>query len=224
MEKKKRVQFEDLPIPGVSLTTMDRLARSLADGLDKKTFSGKYAPVKAILKLAGAGVFLAASVAVPHLPRAVKPFLDNRDEYESWKRFNIPYLKRTLSRLENQKLVEIKEDKNQQIVEITDRGRKRLFRYSLDELSIKKPRHWDGTWRLISYDIPKSKEGSRTIFREYLRVWDFYPLHESTFFHAFPCEKEVEFLREYLGIGKYVRIFTVSKIENDAPFREFFGV
>ncbi|MGB9911012.1 MAG: hypothetical protein ACPLKP_00155 [Microgenomates group bacterium] len=64
----------------------------------------------------------------------------------------------------------------------------------------------------------------RKIFQFYLRKLGFFPLHQSLFLHAYPCEKEIEFLRSLLGIDKYVRIFVVSKIENDKPFKEFFDI
>ena len=111
-----------------------------------------------------------------------------------------------------------------QIVKITDAGRRRILKYSLNKLEIKKPKHWDGKWRLVSYDIPKDKYSRRDTFRAYLETWGFYPLQESVFLHAYPCEKEVGFLREYFGVGGEVRIFTVEEIEDDEPFREFFGV
>jgi DNA-binding transcriptional regulator PaaX len=77
---------------------------------------------------------------------------------------------------------------------------------------------------LVSYDIPGNLKALRKTFREYLCLWGFFPLHESVLLHAYPCEKQVEFLREYLGVGEYVRIFMVSKIENDRLFRDFFGI
>lgn len=64
----------------------------------------------------------------------------------------------------------------------------------------------------------------RNIFRDYLHAWGFYPLHESVFLHAYPCFKQVEFLREYLGISEYVRFFIVAKIENDSLFHDFFDL
>ena len=212
--------MEDLPLPK---TQIDYLAKVLTKQIDKEIFEKKYAKVADVLALVGAGAFLAASVAIPNLPRALRPFL-NSDEKRAWKRFNIPYLKRALERLEEQKLVETETKKGYQIIKITDRGRRRILKYALDKLEIKKPRPWDGKWRLISYDIPSDWKGRRTAFRDYLKAWGFYPLHESVYLHAYPCEKEVEFLREYLGVGKFVRIFIVEKIENDDLFRDFFGV
>lgn len=223
IKRKKKTRIEDLPLPKTEKSHIEDIAKTLSRQIDKEILRKKYTTVSAILKLVGIGAFLTASVAVPNLPRILKPLL-NENEYEVWKRFNIPYLKRTLKRLEKQKLVIVKEEGNLQVVEITDAGRRRILKYAIDELAVEKPKFWDRKWRLISYDIPtKSKELGK-IFREYLRAWGFYPLQESVFLHAYPCEKQVEFLREYLGIGECVRIFQVSAIENDKLFREFFGI
>lgn len=222
-KRKKRIRIEDLSLLKTEESHIKEIAQSLSKQIDQEILKKRYANATAILKLVGTGAFLAASIAIPNLPRILKPFL-KEDEYDVWKRFNIPYLKRTLKRLERQKLVVIKEDEKCQIVEITDAGRRRILKYALDELTIEKPKFWDNKWRLVSYDIPSNLKRLRQVFREYLCTWDFYPLHESVFLHAYPCIKQIVFLREYLGIGEYVRIFQVSKIENDTPFREFFGV
>lgn len=202
----------------------DELARILSRQIDKEIFDKKYAPAREILKLVGAGVFLAASIAMPNLPRAIKPFLINENEFEVWKRFNISYLKRTLRRLEKEKLIEFDEEHDMQVVKITESGKKRIVRFALDELEIKKPTIWDKRWRLISFDLPEKLTTERKIFVEYLRAWRFYPLHKSVYLHAYPCLKEIDFLREYLRISEYVRLFIVTSIENDDLFREFFGL
>ncbi len=221
--RKKKVRIEDLPLPKTEESHIAEIAKTLTKKIDREIFKEKYAYATAILKLVGMGAFLTASIAIPNLPRILIPFLQE-NEYEVWKRFNIPYLKRTLKRLERQKLVKIVEGEKYQIVEITDGGQRRILKYALDTLVIEKPKFWDNKWRMASYDIPNKLKRTRQVFREYLSAWGFYPLHESVFLHAYPCIKQVVFLREYLGLGEYVRIFQVSKIENDTPFREFFGV
>lgn len=207
-------------------TLLENISKTLAKQIDKEIFDKKYAPVKTVLILSGLGLFLGASVIMPNLPLALKPFLDHKrkQEYTAWKRFNIPYLKRTLSRLEKQKLVEISEDNNLQVVKITEAGKRRILKFAVDELAVEKPKIWDGRWTLVSYDLPSNIKNQRKILLEYLKAWGFYPLQESLFLHAYPCQKQIDFLRAYLGIGKFVRMFTVSKIENDKLFREFFGV
>lgn len=211
-------------IPLSSASYIQAISESLAKQIDKEIFKNTYAPIKQTLVLIGTGVFVAASIALPTLPMALRPFLDKPEERDVWKRFNIKYLKRTIERLEKQKLIHVGEKHGVQTVTITDSGRRRILRYALDELAIEKPKMWDGTWSLVSYDIPRPKEGLRNKFREYLQAWGFYPIQESVFLHAYPCLKEVSFLRDYLGIGEYVRLFTVTHIENDRLFREYFGV
>ncbi len=203
---------------------IDELAKILAKQIDAEIFERKYAPVREVLKLVGAGAFLAASVVAPGLPRALKPFRTDSEEYEAYKRFNIPYLKQNLKRLERQKLVEIDEEEGVQVIKITDAGRQKILRYALNELAVEKPKYWDGQWYLVSYDIPECFKEIRRAFQDYLKAWGFYPLHKSVYLHAYPCQDQIEFLREYFGVGKWVRIFTVTKIENDRSFRAFFGV
>lgn len=205
---------------------INQLAKTLTRQIDKEIFEKKYAPAKAVLKLVAAGAFIISAMVMPGLPLVLKPFIDEKrkEEYEIWKRFNIPYLKRTLLRLEKQKLVEITEKNNKQIVKITSHGKQKIIKMALDEITIEKPKVWDRKWRLISFDLPEKLVRERKRFVEYLRAWRFYPLHESVYLHAYPCLEQVEFLREYMNIGEYVRSFLVAKIENDQLFKDFFGI
>lgn len=222
--RKKKIRVEDHVLNPISDILLQNISKTLAKQIDKENFNKKYARVADILKLVGVGVFVAGSLVMPNLPLALKPFIRNNKDYEVWKRFNIPYLKRTLNRLEKQKLVEITEEDNLQIVKITEAGKRRILKFAIDELAVEKPKIWDGRWTLISYDLPSKLKNQRKIFLEYLKAWGFYPMQESVFLHAYPCQKQIDFLRAYLGFGEFVRLFTVSKIENDKPFREFFGV
>lgn len=200
------------------------LSQTLSKQVTEELRAKKYAGAKDVLELVGAGAFLAASLVAPKFSRVFKSLINDPDAPEPWRRFNIPYLKRTLQRLEKQKLVTIREDKGSSVVEITDSGRRKILKFSLNAIEIKAPRSWDRTWRLVSYDIPEEFANTRELISEYLKAWGFYELHKSVYLHAYPCEKEVLFLREYLKVGDYLRIFTVTKIENDQPFRDFFSV
>ncbi len=202
------------------------LSKTLAGQIKSDNFEKTFASTKEVLELVGMGVFVAASFAMPGFPRALKSYvnLQNLDAPEPWRRFNIKYLKRTLKRLEKQKLVAITESNGQQIVTITDHGRRKILKFSLDSVVIKQPKHWDGVWRLVSYDVPDEFYLLRRQIKEYLKAWGFYELHESAYLHAYPCEKEVEYLREYLGAGQYLRIIKAIEIENDKPFRDYFDV
>lgn len=201
------------------------IAKSLSRKITVDALTKKVAPALPILALVGAGAFLTASIAIPALPLVLKPFLNNGEDKRAWKRYNLDHLKRTLDRLEKRQLVNFDVSKNgEQIVTITKAGQTKLLRLALNETAIDKPKLWNGDWYLVSYDVPEDFKDKRQLLKEYLKAWGLYPLHESMYLHAYPCLKQVDFLREYLGIGQYVRVFVVRKIENDQVFREFFGV
>lgn len=220
---KPRKKYELLNNQLLTQASIDQLSKILLKQVDDQKFLQKYAKVEPVLKLIGAGMLLAGAIVAPSLPKALAPFFQE-NEYEAYKRFNIPYLKRTLERLEKEKLVETSEENGAQVIKITKTGKIKVLRYALDELAVEKPKNWSGNWWLLSYDLPKGTKTQANILREYLRAWGFYPLHESVFLHAYSCFKQIEFLREYLGLGEYLRVFKVSAIENDKLFRDFFGV
>ena len=197
------------------------LSRLLTTQLITKTLEDKYANSAFVLEMVGAGLLLGASLVAPNLPKLLKPLFNDR-ELEACRRFNIPRLRQTLKRLQRQKLVVISEKDGEQVVEITKAGRRRVIKESLDKLSVNKPRLWDGNWWLVSYDLPVSRRNEGAVIREYLSAWGFYPLHESLYLHAYPCAKQIEFLREYLRVGDFILVFKVAALENPQPFREFF--
>lgn len=212
-EKKKKGK---LPIPAEKI---DKIAKFLFKKMEDDLKERKFLGVKKILSLVGAEVLS----FLDWYPKNWA-YLKDPEAYEVTKRFNIPYLKRTLRRLEKQKLVEIKEKKGKQIVKITDAGRVKILKYAIDEIKLKAPKKWDGYWWLVSYDLPEKMARFRNILRHYFLSWGFYPLHESVYLHAYPCRDETTFLKEYLGIGEYIKIFKVQVLENDKIFKEFFGV
>lgn len=222
--RKKKIYVEHMTSIPINESLIEKISVSLAKQIARELLAKKYARAVDVLKLVGAGIFLAGAIVAPGLPIVLKPFIKKENEYELWKRFNIPYLKRTLHRLEKQKLVEIGDEQGMQVVKITQAGKRRILKFAIDELAVKKPNEWNGRWIIVSYDIPEDRKTLRKIFQEYLRVWGFYPLHKSVFLHAYPCEDHILFLREYLGVGEYVRILHVAKIENDTLFKKFFGL
>lgn len=222
--RKRKIEDFNLPIKNIEI-----IAQSLKKKLDAEARERKYAPAKEVLTLLAGGTLLAASLVMPGLSEGLKYFIHDdlrwsEKDKKEWKKYNHAYLAKTIKRLERQKLVEIEEEGNLQMVKITNRGRKRVLKYALEELEIKRPKMWNGKWYFVTYDIPKGKTWERNIFRDYLKKLEFYRFHESLYIHAYPCEDEIEFLREYLGLGKHVKLLVVNKIENDKPFREYFGI
>lgn len=221
--KREGNRIEKLPLSTAG--NLFNLSLSLKKRLDNDTTEIKSPSVKRILALLGLGAGLAIIAAAPGVGRLFLPRRKIREDYlKDFKETNFSYLERTLKRLEKEKLVRINEAGGKTIVSITTQGKRRILKYSLEDLRIKKPSHWDGRWTLISYDVPEKRAFIRDYLRRVLVHLGFYPFHKSIYLHAYPCRPQVEFLREYLGVAASVRIFHVDRIENDGPFREFFGV
>ena len=193
----------------------------------KKGTSIKIDPkVKDILLLLGAGTFLTASIIMPGLPLLAKPFLDAKREKErnEWKKFNSWRLKQVLKRLYDKKLVDISYGKDDvATVTISDEGRKRLLKYDLDNMKLKDNR-WDGKWRIIIYDIFTGKKKEQEFFRRALKKLQFLKLQKSIYLTPFPYQNEIEYLRQVCDIGKEVLILTISGMENESVYKEYFGL
>lgn len=181
--------------------------------------------VKEILILLGAGTFLAASLIMPGLPMAIKPFLDERRKREAneWKKFNTWRLKQVLKRLHQQKLIDIVEQDEGYLVKISNNGKKKLLKFNLDEMELKNKK-WDGKWRIIIYDILTGKKEQANLFRRTLKRLKFFQLQRSVYITPFKCYDEIEYLRQVCEVDREVLILTVSGLENEKAYREYFGV
>lgn len=192
----------------------------------RKPKEGKIDPkVKDVLLLLGAGAFLGASLIMPGLPVVLKPFLDEKRKKEEneWKKFNTWRLKQVLKRMHDQKLVEIAENRDGYIVKISENGKKKLLRYNLDEMKLD-DKKWDRKWRIVVYDIVTGKRAEREFFRKTLKQLKFLRLQKSIYLTPYKCQNEIEYVRQVCNIGNEVLVLTVSGIENEKAYREYFGL
>lgn len=132
-------------------------------------------------------------------------------------------MRRTLKRLKKQKYVTVHEAPDGTVtVTITRDGMVRALTYELDMFTIQKPARWDGTWRVVIFDVPEKYKKLRDTFRMRLGQLGLYQLQKSVYVSPYPCFNEIEFLRELYGIAVTVRYLTVEKIEDDAFLRSHF--
>ena len=164
--------------------------------------------------LAGIGA-IGLMFLMPGLATVIAPAV-RRAEYQRYQR-----MWRGLAR---RKLVEIKEDDEGTIVEITEEGVRRALKYKISQMKIKKPASWDGQWRIVIFDVPEQKKRARDVFRQYLLQLDFYMLNRSVFVHPYPCFDEVEFLRQITGVGGEVTFITASSIETADDLKKHFDL
>lgn len=186
--------------------------------------------VRDILKLLGKGILLSSLFLFPGTGLGIKAIYDiyekanKNKELQEWERYNLPRLRYILNRLRRQKLIEVEEQNGYSIVKLTYKGRLRTLKYKLEEMALEIPKHWDGKWRLIIYDITKFKRKQQSAFRRMLKKLQMLPLQKSVYLTPYSCAQEIEFLREYFEVGEGVIYIIAEKIENEGVYKRYFDL
>lgn len=147
-----------------------------------------------------------------------------RDE---WKNINKYSFRRSFQRLSQEKLIEERKMLNGSFkLTLTKEGKRQAKTISLFGSSIRfrKPRCWDGKWRIVLFDIPEKDRTFRDILREHLRALEFFKLQHSVFISPYPFEKPILELVALYEAEPYVRVISAYKIDNEYKIKQhFFG-
>mgnify|MGYP001593722733 CR=1 FL=1 len=133
-------------------------------------------------------------------------------------------IKRAVYNLQNQKIITMHKKDGKEIVEITQKGKKRILAYNLEDMEIKKPKQWDGFWRIVIFDIPENKRRAREAINGALKNIHFYPLQKSTFIFPYPCKNEIDFIGEYFDVRKNIIYIKAKEIESGKQLKKHFGL
>jgi hypothetical protein len=174
---------------------------------------------KKILLILLGGVALSISGSQGAFPRVL------RGIRKDWRYIDRQNLNRSLRSLCQQKLLEeTRRSDGTVVLRLTEQG-KRWAKYASlfgSTIKIKRPKKWDGLWRLVLFDIPEKKRVFRNILRDHLKAIGFIELQKSAFIFPFPCEKEIACLTELYNASRYVRIITIQDIDNKKELKKYF--
>jgi len=172
---------------------------------------------KEILKGLALGGFIIACFALPGLAQVFTLFKakDARDRYR---------IKQAVSGLSKKKWVKICQKGDNEIVEITEAGRRKVLEYNLDEMEIKIPKKWDGWWRIVMFDIPQTKKRARDAISFKIKKLGLYPIQKSVFVSPYPCKDEIDFIGEIFGVRKNIIYVRAKEIEGAPKLRSHFGI
>lgn len=159
------------------------------------------------------GGLVAASIIAPKLPyNLLKVYLKN-------KKFQKFQFNRDLKRLEERGEVHISNEG----IKITNKGKRRVLKYQLEDIEIKKPLKWDKKWRLVIFDIPDHQRKKSDFLRQKLYELGFIQYQKSIFIHPYPCQDEIDYIRELFEISPYVKLISAVKIEEEKYYLRKFG-
>ena len=121
--------------------------------------------------------------------------------------------------------IKIERKDHQVYISLTEEGKKLAGWLQIDALKIKRPKKWDGKWRIIIFDISELKRLYRDAFRGKLKELGFYPLQKSVWICPFDCRDEIELLREFFGLKeKELRLIVAENIGKDNWLRKIFKI
>lgn len=187
---------------------------------NRKGLVKKQVPVGEIilLVLAGATLLTVAAVA-PGVIYALNRFgidkkLLTRKKY---------YINDSLDRLIKKDFVIIIEKDGKKFAQLTEEGKKSLFRIQAKVLANKVPKKWDGKYRVVIFDIKENERFVRDEIRFTLLQCGFIKLQNSVWIYPYPCEGIIHLLRAHLEANKEDLVYmTVDSIENDSWIRKHF--
>jgi len=183
---------------------------------------GKGQLAKEILLMIAAGVIIPAAFIMPGAPFALRPLLRTLSKKCGAKRSE-GFIK-SLSYLKRDRLVSIAEKDGQQILTLSEDGKKRVLRFNLHQMGIKKPKKWDGYWRIVIFDIPEKRKQGREALRSKLKQLGFYQLQKSCFIYPFDCKSEIDFISEIFEVGPFVNFIVAKEIEGAPLLKKSFGL
>jgi len=128
------------------------------------------------------------------------------------------------SRLRNQKLIEVKYKKGEDILELTEDGRNIFLRFNYEKIELKKSKIWDRCFRVIVFDIPERKRVARDSLRDKIKELGFLRFNHSVWVYPYPCQNEIDFIANYWDIGKYVHFMLVKDLTSREKVEKYFNL
>jgi hypothetical protein len=163
--------------------------------------------LNAVLEVIGARGLSGVAVPATSLTQAL-------DRLEAFPASFSPADKRALAaNLRRQGLVEISKRDNEIVLQPSVKGIHRLQRAQIDSLFIRPQQRWDGTWRMVSYDIPARYTKQRRLFTAELHRLGFTLLKDSTWFHPYPCFDVISELVGFCGLASFVMVAEVARLD-----------
>src|SRR3989344_4819282 len=134
---------------------------------------------------------------------------------------NLKYsINNSFTRLREKGLVEIVEIHGKKVARITKKGEGKLDFLDKHNFKIKRPKRWDGRWRVVIFDIKEKRRKTRDLLRKTLWQIGFVKLQHSVWVYPYDCEDLISLLKADFKIGKDILYMIIEKLENDWHLRE----
>jgi DNA-binding transcriptional regulator PaaX len=170
---------------------------------------------KIVLKCLIIGGATVTVLALPGMAQTLTIFMKKDKNYR---------FRKTLYEMRRKKMVKMYYKNGEEIIEITEKGKKRLLKYEFDDIKIRIPKKWDGLWRIVIFDIPEKRKKARDAVNIKLKDLGFYPIQKSTFIFPYECRNEIDFVAEHFFARKYINYIVAGEIDNSDKLKKIFKI
>jgi len=163
------------------------------------------------------GVILFLGVAAPnaagHIIKLLGWIPDYKNKYATEK---------TLKTLKNKKFVYFWYKNGKGKLELTKEGKIYLAGLKVKKIKFPTGKNWDGSWRIVTFDIPEKLKINRRRFARALSFAGMHNLEKSVFVYPHECREQVFKIAELYEVQKYVRFIVALSIEPDVRLKSVF--
>ncbi|MBI2120975.1 MAG: hypothetical protein HYT94_05125 [Parcubacteria group bacterium] len=161
-----------------------------------------------------AGIAIVATVA-PGLSILARGY--RRSRYYSQTQIN-----GSLYNLKKRGLVKENCSSHEKRLVLTKKGETFFRKMLFDDVRLPTQATWDGKWRFVLFDIPVKYTKARDALRFRLKALGFYQYQKSVWAYPHPCEKEILYVADYFGVGKFIEVFEAIHLSNDKELKKHF--
>ncbi|MBI2096478.1 MAG: CRISPR-associated endonuclease Cas2 [Candidatus Taylorbacteria bacterium] len=172
---------------------------------------------KAVLSSVALAGVLAVALIAPNAIQALKPFHRKAKPRTST-------INRSVQRLIEQKLLMDVVENGRRSIQLTAKGERLLVVFEENNFTLRRPKRWDGKWRLIIFDIKEQRKLVREKLRNTLISIGFFRLQDSVWVYPFDCEDFMNLIKTDLQADKDILYVVAESIEGDRRLKTFFGL
>lgn len=145
--------------------------------------------------------------------------------FKNFKKYPSKKVYDTFYRLRERGFIDFNYKGNQIYFTLTEKGKKKAGWLKIDNLKIKKPKKWDGKWRILSFDIVELKRSYREALRGKLISLGFKLFQKSAWIIPYECSSEIKILKDFFGLNdKEIKLITAIDIGEDKSLCEHFDL
>lgn len=168
---------------------------------------------KIILRTVAAVGLISVAVLAPNALQALDVLGSRKNKRQK------EYLTRSAEKLIRHGFLE---ETDENTLRLTKKGEVKLHVLELKDFEFKKPRRWDGKWRILVFDINEHKKSLRDKIRSTLATIGFIHLQHSVWVFPYSCEDLITLLKTDFEVGGDLLYITADSIENDHFLRSYF--